>query len=123
LKKVLPEYQDRRDALLTSLAANMPPGVGWTRPNGGYCCWITLPKEHAFDDLYPAALRQGWAFAPGNVFLPPGAPYGPALRICFGQQPPFTIRAGVEALAQLIRTRMESTPKSSRELAEWSPIV
>ncbi len=69
LRRTLPIYRERRAALLAALDATMPAGVSWTRPQGGFCCWMTLPPQPVFGDLYQAALRQGWAFAPGEVFL------------------------------------------------------
>ena len=124
LRKVLPIYRERRDALLGALAATMPPGVRWTQPEGGFCCWLTLPPHPIYDDLYAAALRQGWAFAPGSVFQAPGgeAPEQ-ALRICFGQQEPAAIRSGVGVLAQLIRARMEAAGRLDTRVPDWSPLV
>lgn len=100
----------------------MPEGVEWTRPQGGYCCWITLPNLPAYDDLYNAALRQGWAFAPGRVFLAqPGLQQ--AVRICYAQHSPAVLRAGVMTLARLIQQRMETAVPVATRLPDWSPIV
>lgn len=122
LRRVLPVYRERRDALLLALDETMPEGVHWSRPDGGYCCWITLPARPEFDDLYSAALRQGWAFAPGRVFLAePGAEQ--AVRVCFGQYPGSILRAGVEALAGLIRERMELSEPLIHPVPEWRPFV
>jgi DNA-binding transcriptional MocR family regulator len=123
LRRVLPVYRERRNTLLAALAMNMPQGVHWTQPQGGFCCWLSLPPQPYFGDLYQAALRQGWAFAPGEVFLaqPSGQQH---LRICFGQQPPETIRSGVEALARLIQARMEQATVLPAPAGDvWSPIV
>jgi DNA-binding transcriptional MocR family regulator len=123
LRRVLPVYRERRDALLGALAASMPAGTRWTSPHGGLCVWITLPSHPPLDDLYTVALRQGWAFAPGSVFLAqPTAEQ--SLRICFGQQPPATLRAGVTALARLIAVRLESeTQTTARDTVDWAPMV
>ena len=122
LRRVLPVYRERREALLAALHASMPDEVRWSTPGGGFCCWITLPAHSAFDDLYPAALRQGWAFAPGNVFLPQGT-HEQSVRICFGQQAPATIRSGVEALARLICARLEAAGDMQARTPDWTPMV
>ncbi len=127
LRRVLPIYRERRDALLAALEQAMPPGVAWTRPQGGFCCWVTLPPAGLFDDLYTAALRQGWAFAPGNVFQARGgAQTGSlpqAVRICFGQQPPAVIRRGVESLARLVSLRVEEGALAQPASPDWQPLV
>lgn len=124
LRRVLPIYRERRDALLHALAATMPPGVTWSRPEGGFCCWLSMPPHPVYDDLYAAALRQGWAFAPGSVFQAPGgASPEQAVRICFGQQEPAAIRSGVSVLAQLIRARMEAAGRLDTRVPDWSPMV
>lgn len=120
LRRVLPVYRERRDALLSALEQQMPAGTRWTEPQGGYCVWITLPAHPPLDDLYTVALRHGWAFAPGSVFLAQPME-GQSLRICYGQQPPATLRAGVAALAQLIAVRLEGEP--TLPAADWAPIV
>jgi DNA-binding transcriptional MocR family regulator len=122
LRRALPIYRERRDALLTALSTSMPAGVNWTRPMGGFCCWLTLPNLPIYDDLYSAALRQGWAFAPGSVFLAQPETTQ-AVRICFGQHSPAVLRAGVESLATLIRLRMEVSTNGDRRIPDWSPIV
>lgn len=122
LRRVLPVYRERREALLAALQTSMPDGVRWSAPSGGFCCWLTLPAHPVFDDLYAAALRQGWAFAPGNVFLAQGGGIQ-AVRICFGQQPPATIRSGVEALARLIRARMDAAVAVHQRTPDWAPMV
>ena len=37
-------YRRRRDTMLRALAAYMPEGVSWTRPQGGFFIWLTLPS-------------------------------------------------------------------------------
>ena len=118
LRRALPVYRERRDAAMAALQRSMPAGVRWTRPAGGFCTWLTLPPDHGFSGLLQAALEQGYAFAPGASFL---AEPGPQehVRICFGNQSPQTIRAGIALLAALIREQMERPPG----VGEWMPLV
>jgi len=38
-------YRRRRDAKLKALEARFPGGVRWSRPEGGFFLWVTLPGE------------------------------------------------------------------------------
>lgn len=122
LRKVLPIYRGRRDAALSALAHAMPPGVTWTKPKGGFCCWLTLPKRHSLHDLDQAILQNGWAFAPGEVFLvePDGAKH---FRVCFGQQEIDIIQNGIATLGRLIRDRLQREERQQNISNDWTPLV
>jgi DNA-binding transcriptional MocR family regulator len=122
LKRVVPQYRERRNVLVAALQRYMPASVQWTIPQGGFCAWLTLPNYHDFADLEQAALRLGWAFTPGEVFL--AAPEArKSLRLCFGSQPPETLRAGVELLGRLIESRILTARSSAPVTADWAPLV
>jgi DNA-binding transcriptional MocR family regulator len=120
LRRVLPHYRDRRDALLRSLERWMPPGVSWTRPEGGFCCWLTLPQHAALDGLYRMALDRGVAYTPGEVFMTQPDDHQ-HIRLCFGAQPPEVIREGVALLAELLHERLSRENVSTP--AQWAPLV
>jgi len=101
LHRVIPVYRGRRDRLLQSLSTNMSPGVAWTRPKGGFACWLTLPEGVDAMDVIREALRRGFAFTPGDAFLTRRGPTG-HLRICFGAQPERVIEEAAEVLARVI---------------------
>lgn len=122
LRRVLPIYRERRDAYLAAMHRSMPPTVQWTRPAGGFCSWVTLPRHHALSNLYQKAIQQGWLFAPGDAFLPE-AEATTHLRICFGNQTPATIRTGIEVLGRLIRTCLEQSDRRAVEAEDWTPLV
>jgi DNA-binding transcriptional MocR family regulator len=81
------------------LAQYMPSSASWTRPIGGFCCWLTLPRLPA--DFYEIALRHGMAFTPGEVFLIEPDEYS-HLRLCFGGLPPELIREAILILGKLL---------------------
>jgi 2-aminoadipate transaminase len=101
---------------------HMPHYVNWTRPRGGFCSWLTLSSQRGLPNLYERALQAGWIFAPGDVFLaePSGEEH---LRICFGNQPPATIRNGVEVLSRLIRETVGADARPVREPLDSTPLV
>ncbi|MFN8441916.1 MAG: PLP-dependent aminotransferase family protein [Caldilineaceae bacterium] len=123
LRRVLPIYRERRDALLSALKLAMPADVRWTRPTGGLVCWLTLPAQPNMADLLMATQQAGWNFAPGEVFLAqPEAIHH--LRLSFGQSPPETIRSGVDTLAKLIKERIAKRQgQKANPVKDWTPLV
>jgi DNA-binding transcriptional MocR family regulator len=63
-----PEVLALRAALEQELAAAFPDWT-WTRPAGGLCLWVRLPRGNA-EDLARLALRQGVAIVPGPTCSP-----------------------------------------------------
>ncbi len=122
LKRTIPIYRRRRDAMLFALRRYMPDGVTWTKPSGGFCCWLTLPRVRALHDIHRAALERRLALAPGEVFL-----VHPTrdihLRLTFSSQNEEGIRAGVELLGELITERLEQADKGEEAVYDWTPIV
>jgi len=107
LERALPRYRSRRDALLDALERHMPPTVRWTRPGGGFSCWLTLPA--GFDDFYQVALDDGIMVAPGDVFVAEPGPLT-QVRICFGATARQSMAAAVARLATLVESRLSDAP-------------
>lgn len=122
LRRVLPLYRERRDAAMRALEASMPASVQWTRPGGGFCCWLTLPRHHGMADVPRKVLQQGWAIAPGSVFLT-GTEGGHNLRLCFGGLSVEGIRRGVEIVSQVIREQLVIDAPAPAAISEWMPLV
>ncbi len=114
LQRTRPIYKERRDTLLKTLVEWMPDYVTWTRPEGGFTCWLNFPDDRRFDDLYHAALSRGVGYSPGSVFMaqPDGQQH---MRLCFGNQPSDVIAEGIATLSELIRERMTDRPRSRRQ--------
>jgi 2-aminoadipate transaminase len=85
-----------------ALGAEMPPGVTWTRPEGGYQIWVTLPPRNDARQLLPEAVRHGVLFVPGDQFYYP-ARMSRELRLTLAKTPEEQIRSGVRALGRAIR--------------------
>lgn len=121
LKRVLPIYRRRRDALLEALPRHMPRSVTWTKPAGGFCCWLTLPNTPALRDIHRVALHHGLALAPGDVFLSESDPYK-HLRLSFGNLNEEAIRQSVALLGRLIEERLNAEPPRA-EVYDFTPLV
>ena len=118
LRRVLPIYQERRNALLAALDIWMPTAVQWSHPQGGFSCWLTLPRLFPDSMLYRQALENGFAFTPGEAYLIEDEAHE-FLRLCFGNLGVEGIEAGVKLLGTLIQQQLNN----NRSHNEWLPYV
>lgn len=115
LKRISPIYHERRDALMHALQNEMPPYVKWITPKGGFCCWVSMPRQFAPGELYRIALQQGLAFTPGEAYDLTSNHNDEHFRLCFGSLNSTSIHATVKQLAQLIQ--------AGSQASSWLPIV
>jgi len=100
----------RRDALLAALAAHMPAGVSWTRPEGGMFVWLTLPPQMDGATLLARSIETGKvAFVPGRAFFADGS-NGNTLRLSVSCADEATITEGIAWLGRLIAREAGSVP-------------
>lgn len=100
LRKV---YAGRRDQLLKALADHMPPGVTWTKPQGGMFIWLTLPEHVDGAKLLERSVSEARvAFVPGVAFFADGSGKN-TLRMSFTLADDRAVNEGVPRLASLIR--------------------
>ncbi|HWQ14282.1 MAG TPA: PLP-dependent aminotransferase family protein [Roseiflexaceae bacterium] len=122
LRRVIPRYRERRDALLAAMARHFPAGVRWTAPSGGFCSWVALPPGVSPTDLYLAAIERGVAFAPGDVFFVGPAPQ-PFLRLSFATQPPEVIADAAAVLGELLGAQIARRTMTREAPADYVPLV
>lgn len=122
LRRSIPRYRERRDALMTGMARYFPSGVRWTTPRGGLCSWVTLPPSTSVADLYLAAIERGVGFAPGDVFFSTPQPQ-PYLRLSFSSLPPDQIDEAAQILGQLIGMQAMRRSFAMPALADCVPLV
>ncbi|MCH0539693.1 PLP-dependent aminotransferase family protein [Streptomyces sp. MUM 203J] len=94
-------YKQRRDALLAGLAAALPVGSDWNRPEGGMFVWVSLPEGHDATELLKSAVAHEVAYVPGAPFFV-GTPDPGALRLSFTTHAPDEIREGLHRLARAL---------------------
>ena len=95
-------YAARSEAMLAALQEHMPAGTTWTRPEGGFFVWVTLPEGVDTYPLLHKAIDAGVVFIPGAAFTPSDEPSN-KLRLAFSAVPPEAITEGVRRLAQVLR--------------------
>jgi DNA-binding transcriptional MocR family regulator len=101
--------RSRCEALLEALAASLPEGARFTRPEGGYQVWVELPEVADTSELLADAARAGVLFTPGAQFHHDGRP-SRALRLSFALADEAALRRGAQALARVARERRRPAP-------------
>ncbi|MGN6598035.1 MAG: PLP-dependent aminotransferase family protein [Actinomycetes bacterium] len=98
-------YRERRDATLAALDDYLPLAT-WTRPQGGFYVWVTLPEGLDSKAMLPRAVTNRVAYVPGTAFYADG--YGSRhLRLSYCYPTPERIREGVRRLAGVIDQELE----------------
>lgn len=95
-------YRRKRDAMLAALENFFPQSADWTKPQGGFHTWVTLPEEIDTGALLPRAIEEA---SVANVA-------GPAfyhnrtgeehMRLCYSYVPESQIEEGVRRLGHLV---------------------
>jgi 2-aminoadipate transaminase len=94
-------YRGRRDAMLEALDREMPDGVTWTEPSGGFFLWVTLPEGLDTDAMLPEATDRGVIFLPSSWFYPDHS-WTRSMRLNFASQPEDRIYEAMRRLAETI---------------------
>jgi len=94
-------YRRRRDAMLAGLEQEMPEGVRWTTPHGGFFLWVTLPERYETDAMLPEATDRGVIYLPSSWFYPDRS-WTRSMRLNFSAQPEDRIAEAMRRLAETI---------------------
>ena len=94
-------YKERRDTMLASMEKYFPPGVSWTRPQGGLFLWVTLPEHIDTTEFLKVAVEEKVAFVPGPAFYPDGRGRN-CMRLSFSNVTPEVIEEGIRRLGQAL---------------------
>jgi len=105
IASVLSIYKERRDIMLKSLASYMPKGVSWTRPQGGFFIWMTLPEPLSSHDIVERGKLEGVYIFEGDPFFAKGAT-GQHLRLSFSYVQPKKIQEGIDRLRQILKSHL-----------------
>ncbi|MFB1082224.1 PLP-dependent aminotransferase family protein [Jeotgalibacillus sp. JSM ZJ347] len=94
-------YQSKCGTLLNALSAHMPKHVTWTKPNGGYFVWLTIPGTDTAD-LLEKATEAGVSYIPGKHFYLKQEDGLDQMRLSFSAADENEIVEGVKRLAGVI---------------------
>jgi DNA-binding transcriptional MocR family regulator len=122
LKKTLPVYRDRRNAMFDALSRHFPKEAVFSRSTGGLFIWVTLPAGFDGNGLFAAARRRGVLYSRGDLFHGDGSGHN-SLRLAYSAADPTEIEDGVSVLGDLIRERWPNGPHEDPSgTAESMPI-
>ena len=102
MRRALPVYRERRDALVAALERHFAYDATWTVPQGGNHIWVTLREPVDERALYVEALRAGTAFLPGGAITAEKSSRT-SMRLSFGLVDPALLDEGVRRLAVALR--------------------
>ena len=106
IKKFRENYRERRDAILSALDQYLPPGCTWTKPDGGFYVWLTVPEGVDTKAMLPRAVTARVAYASGTGFYADG--FGSRqMRLSYCYPTPERIREGVRRLAAVLESEMD----------------
>jgi 2-aminoadipate transaminase len=94
-------YERKCGRMLAALDRSLPGGAHWTRPEGGFFSWLTLPDGVDSTDLARRAAERGVGVVPGTLFYPDGRGTD-TLRLSFSLVEEAQIDEGIDRLASLI---------------------
>ena len=99
-------YKVRRDAMLTAMDKYFPKEATWTKPEGGFYVWATLPAEIDTKALMPKAIVAKVAYVPGTAFYADG--FGSwSMRLSYCYPTPERITDGIKSLGGVIQKEMD----------------
>ncbi len=99
-------YNERRDAMLAALEDQMPEGTTWTRPDGGFYVWMTLPEGFDSAAMLPRAVTARVAYVPGTAFYADGLG-SRQLRLSYCFPTSERIEEGVRRLATVMENELD----------------
>jgi 2-aminoadipate transaminase len=94
-------YRRKSERLLAALERSLPAETRWTRPEGGFFSWLTLPGGASSVELAPRAAEAGVGIVPGTLFFPDGRG-ADSVRLSFSLVEETLIDDGIERLASVL---------------------
>jgi 2-aminoadipate transaminase len=107
VREIRPVYRERRDAMLKAMEEHFPPGVSWTRPQGGLFLWVRMPECVDSEELLQVAVEEKVAFVPGRAFYTDDVEGRCCMRLNFSYSNPEMIREGIRRLGHAIQRQLE----------------
>ncbi len=106
-------YGKRRSAILAALERHMPPGVRWTKPQGGLFIWAVLPKQLDAAEILRDAIEELVAFVPGSAFYDDGTGEN-TMRLNFSNATEEKIEEGIARLGGVCKRAIASLPAATQ---------
>jgi GntR family transcriptional regulator/MocR family aminotransferase len=113
LRRVVKELEARLICAERALEKHLPEGSSFSRSEGGFLIWVTLPDAIDSAALLADAKAAGVVYAPGELFHPDGR-RSSSLRLSVSQTPEAAIERGVRLLGEVARAILPRGVKRAR---------
>ncbi|MFH1070263.1 MAG: PLP-dependent aminotransferase family protein, partial [Candidatus Glassbacteria bacterium] len=95
-------YSEKCRLMLSCLEREMPVGVSWSIPAGGFFTWVALPEHQDSEELFRRAIEKKVAFVIGAPFHVDGGGRN-KLRLAFSNSSREQIEEGIRRLGAAAR--------------------
>jgi len=100
-------YRKKRDVMLKALSKYFPSEASWTKPEGGFFVFVTLPEYIDVDVMFPEAIEEGVAYVSGSAFFANGKGKN-TMRLSFCYPKEEDIEEGIKRLGKVIKKRIKN---------------
>lgn len=108
---LIARYKAKRDLMLSCMDQHFPEGVTWTRPQGGFFIWVTLPEGMSARQILLKAIEKRVAFVDGAGFFVNGNGKNTA-RFAFSEACPDKIIRGIAILGEVMHQELAAFNKA-----------
>jgi 2-aminoadipate transaminase len=109
LRRIIPAYRQRRDALEAGLREHLPPEITWQHPRRGGFLWLNLPSAYDTELVFEEAQRQGVLVSPGALHSVHRTQQA-GVRLTFCAEPPERLVEGARRLGAALREMAARAP-------------
>jgi 2-aminoadipate transaminase len=117
VKVIRATYKERRNVMIEMMEEMFPPGVTWTKPQGGMFLWGVLPEHIDAAEVLKVALDRKVAFVPGGAFHPNGGGMN-TMRLNFSFSSPDVIREGITRLGVTLKEAVKNGKSEQKAINE-----
>ena len=117
LEKIKEVYGRQRAAMEAALARHCPPGVSYTRPEGGMFLWLTLPASVSAMALFDEAIKEKVASYRAPLLCAPRIQN--TLRLSFSCVDEATIEEGQASVPRPRPHALTSRGAKTSDLGRW----
>lgn len=100
-------YRRKRNAMLEALDKYFPVEVTWTKPQGGFFVFATLPEYIDTGEMFKEAIEENVAYVPGGPFFADGKGQN-TMRLSFCFPNVEDIDEGIKRLGKIIKKRIKN---------------
>ncbi|MHC2994794.1 MAG: PLP-dependent aminotransferase family protein [Candidatus Atribacteria bacterium] len=100
-------YRKKRDVMLESLDKYFPAEASWTKPEGGFFVFVTLPEYIDVDEMFLEAIEEKIAYVSGAPFFANGKGQN-TMRLSFCYPKEKDIEEGIKKLGQVIKKKIKN---------------